>query len=85
VEAAANMMIKRLSWLNVDTQAKLDCGRQYNLKEGLDTRYGVFGGDSKNLELLNDPAYTRSSCIKHLFLQLRLAQENVETEEENHD
>jgi len=83
VEPAANMMIEKLPRSNADAQAKLDRGRKYNLKEGLDARYDVFGGDRKKIELLNNPAYTSASRIAHLFSQLRLAQGNTETEEDS--
>ena len=78
------MTIERLPRSNAEAKAKLDRGRQYNMKEGLDARYDVFGGNSKKLELLNDPAYTSAGRIAHLFSRLRLAQENTETENNNH-
>ena len=72
-------MIERLPRSNVDAQEKLNRAWKYNLKEGLNARYDVFGGDRKQIELLNDPAYTSASRIAHLFSQLRLAQGNAET------
>jgi hypothetical protein len=78
-------MIERMPRLNEEAQEKLNRGRQYNLKEGLDAWYNVFGGDCKKIELLNDPAYTSASRIALLFSQLRLAQGNAETEEDRQD
>ncbi len=70
---ATNLQIKRLPTSNGEAQSKLDRARQYNLKEGLDAQYDVFGDDGK-WEKLNDPAYTSACRIKLLFEKLKKAQ-----------
>ena len=52
---------------------KLDRNRQYNMKEGLDARYDVFGNAEKR-EKLNDPEYTSHRRIAPLFSAFRAAQ-----------
>ena len=47
--------------------------------------YDVFCRDSTKIELLNYPADTTDIRIVHLFNQLRLAEGNDETKEDNHN
>ena len=56
------------------------------MKEGLDARYDVFGGDSKKWEMLNDPRYTSASRLGLLFERLRLAngdEDGSDSDEDN--
>ena len=71
---AGNLMIENLPTSNAEAKQKLERGRKYNLKEGLDARYDIFGGDEKKMERLNNPEYTSISRIQHLFSCLRAAQ-----------
>ena len=69
---AGNLQIERMPRSDQEAQAKLDRGRNYNMKEGVDARYDVFGGDNKKWEMLNDPRYTSASRLGLLFGRLRL-------------
>ena len=71
---AGKLMIERLPRSESEAKAKTDRGRTYNLKEGIDARYDVFGGDEKKKEMLNDPNYTSASRISLLFDRLKQAQ-----------
>ena len=72
---AGNLMIENLPQSNKDAKKKLDLDRKYNLKEGLDARYDIFGGDTEKMERLNDPAYVSTHGIHRLFNCLRKAQQ----------
>jgi hypothetical protein len=76
-------MVEKLPNSNEESKAKLDRGHRYNLKEGLDARYDMWGGDSKKWEKLNDPEYTSAHRLAQLFQVLRAAQNSDETEEES--
>ena len=71
---AGKLMIERLPRSETEAKAKTDRGRNYNLKEGVDARYDVFGGDQKKRDMLNDPNYTSASRISLLFDRLKQAQ-----------
>ena len=78
------MNIEKLPTSNADAQKKLDRGRKYNLKEGLDARYDVFG-DSGKMEKLDSQNYTSLGRITRLFEALRAAQHQKKVAEEEHD
>ena len=71
MEPVTKLMIERMPRSNAEAQKKLDCNRQYNMKEGLDARYDIFAGDKNKWELLNDKRYTSASRIHPLFEKLR--------------
>ena len=63
VLSAGHLRIERLPRLDIEAQAKLDRGQRYDMREGLDAYYDVFGGDSKKWEMVNDPRFTSSSRL----------------------
>ena len=60
-------MIEKLPQSNTEAQRKLDRGRNCNMKEGLDARYDMCGGDTTKMERLDDPEYTSMCRIEDLF------------------
>ncbi|KAL7534011.1 hypothetical protein ACHAWF_004691 [Thalassiosira exigua] len=60
LDHALTLNIQPLSKSNAQAGAKLKHGRKYNLKEGLNAKHDVFGGDPKKLASLNSPGYVSS-------------------------
>jgi hypothetical protein len=81
---AGNLQIERLPRSDAEAKGKFDRGRKYNLKEGLNTRYDIFG-DSKKMEKLNAPAYTSAPRLDLLFTRLRLANGKANDDSDSND
>ncbi|KAL7554211.1 hypothetical protein ACHAWF_017633 [Thalassiosira exigua] len=74
VEPASRMNIERLPRSNKEAEAKLARDRKYNLKEGIDARYDVFGGDSEKWGKLNNPEFASARQLAPLFEALEKSQ-----------
>ena len=68
------MNIEILPRSNEDVQAKINRGQNYNLKEGLDARYDVFGGDETKHAKLNEAEFTDASRFVDLCRYIRASQ-----------
>ena len=73
VEPAGHMTIEKLPRSNDEAKAKTEASKQYNLKEGLDVRYDVFG-DPEKWQRVSSPEYTSAPRLANLFSKLRAAQ-----------
>ena len=83
---AGKLMIERLPRTLPEAEAKLQRNRQYNLQQGADARYDVFGGNEKKRKSLEDPAYTSAARTRRLFDCLRAAQKsNANVEDSDAD
>ena len=85
VSPASNLHVEKLPHSNEEAKAKNDRDRQYNLREGVDARYDIFGGDTKKWEALSSDGFTRADRLAPLFLALRLAQGKGSAEEEEEE
>ena len=74
LQSTCKLMVEQLPGSNEEERQKLDQNRQYNLKEGIDSCYEIFGGDATKWEKLNNPHYISHLRIENIFSLLRTAQ-----------
>ena len=84
VEPASKLTVEKLPWSEQEAKEKTDAGRQYNMKEGLDYRYNLFGSTRKP-ERLNSLEYTSAPRLANLFSKLHVAQPGEQESEEDVD
>ena len=82
VQPASKLTVERLPRSNQEAKAKTDAGRQYNMKEGLDYRYDLFGNVRK-VERPDSPEYTSAPRLANLFAKLRAAQSGDQDDEDS--
>ena len=75
VEPASHMTIEKMPKSNDEAKAKTEAGKRYNMKEGLDCRYDVFG-DATKWQRVNSAEYISAPRLANLFSKLRVTQSN---------
>ena len=84
VAPASSLTFKKLPRSKEAAKVKTNLKRQYNMIEGLDYRYDLFGSTHK-VERLNSHEYTSAPRLANLFAKLRAAQSGDGKEEEEED